>query len=168
MFLILICGCYLSTPTKEVESYFNKIQKDDEKIINDISNIIDFNFLTDIQKEEYKSILKKHYSKLEYKIKDEIVNANKAVVTVEIEILDYSKILNDIYLYKEVYEGEFLDSFGNYSESKFIDYKLSKLKEASDKVKYTLDIPLTKIDNKWYIDNLSTEYKEKINGIYNY
>jgi len=168
LLLFLMCGCYLSTPTKEVESYFNKYQTDYEKVISDMSSIIDMTGFNDKQKEEYKNILKKHYLKLEYKIKDEVVNANKAVVTVEIEVIDYSKILNEVSLYKEGYEGEFLDSFGNYSESKFIDYKLSKLKDAMDKVKYTLDISLTKIDNKWYIDELSREYKEKINGIYNY
>ena len=39
LLLFLMCGCYLSTPTKEVESYFNKYQTDYEKVISDIAGI---------------------------------------------------------------------------------------------------------------------------------
>ena len=63
--------------------------------------------------------------------------------------------------------SEFMDN-EYYNESKFIDYKLSKIKNDLEKIKYTLEITLTKIDGKWYVDELSKDYKEKIYGIYNY
>ena len=98
---------------------------------------------------------------------NEEVNANKAIVTVEINVYDYNKSLKEILEYRDNYIGEFM-SDGYYDESKYIDYKIDKLKQVSDKIKYTLNIELTKIDNKWYIDDLSKEYLEKINGVYNY
>ena len=166
--LFFICGCYNSTPTKEVENYFTKYQTKPEQVINNIENIIDFSNFSNEQKEEYMKILKNNYQNLEYTIKDEIVNANKATVVTEINVYDYNKVLNDSLTYRDSYIDEFNDENGYYSESIYIDYKLKKLKETSEKIKYTLDITLTKIDNKWYIDDLSREYIEKINGIYNY
>ena len=165
--LFLICGCYNSTPTKEVEKYFTDYQINPEKYISNIDYLLDFSDFSNEQREEFKKIIKNNYQNLEYNIKDEIVNANKATVITEINVYDYSRILNEALEYKNTYIDEFNDENG-YNESKYIDYKIMKLKEAKEKVKYTLDINLTKIDGKWYIDDLSREYLEKINGIYNY
>lgn len=165
--LLVLCGCYGSTPTKEVENYFTKYQTKPEEMLNDIERIVDFSNYSDKQKEEQLNIIKNNYQNLEYIIKNEEVNANKAIVTVEINVYDYNKSLKEILEYRDNYIGEFM-SDGYYDESKYIDYKIDKLKQVSDKIKYTLNIELTKIDNKWYIDDLSKEYLEKINGVYNY
>lgn len=165
--LFILCGCYNSTPTKEVESYFTKYQTKPDEMLNNIENIIDFSNYTEDQKEEHLKIVKSNYQNLEYIIKNEEINANKAVVTVEINVYDYSRTLSDSLEYRDNYIDEFMND-GYYDEKRFIDYKINKLKQVSDKVKYTLNIELTKIDNKWYIDELSKEYLEKINGIYKY
>lgn len=165
--LLVLCGCGNSTPTKEVENYFTKYQTTPGEMLNDIENIIDFSNYSKEQKEEHLKIIKNNYQDLEYVIKDEEVNANKAIVTVEINVYDYSKVIEDSLQYRDNYIDEFMND-GYYDENKYIDYKIKKLKEVSDKVKYTLNIELTKIDNKWYIESLSKEYLEKINGIYKY
>lgn len=165
--LFIICGCYSSTPTKEVENYFTKYQTKPDEMINDIDSIIDFSNYSSEQKDEYLKIIKNNYQNLEYVIKNEEVNAKKAVVTVEISVYDYNKVLTDTLEYRDNYMDEFMKD-GFYDENKFIDYRLNKLKQTSDKLKYTLNIELTKIDNKWYIDDLSKEYLEKINGVYKY
>ena len=56
----------------------------------------------------------------------------------------------------------------NYIQEKFIDYRLSELEKVKDKVKYTLDLPLTKIDDKWELDQISSLDEDKILGIYEY
>ena len=41
-------------------------------------------------------IVKKNYQKLTYKVKDEVIDGDKAIVTVTIDVIDYSKINNEI------------------------------------------------------------------------
>ena len=111
--------------------------------------------------------MKKHYQDLKYEIKDEVIDGDNAAVSVEIEVNDYSKILQDAENYRQEHEEEFQDENGEYDESKFIAYRLNAMKEANEKVKYTLDFTLTKdADGKWVLDNLTTADEQKINGTY--
>ena len=163
--LVLLSGCYKSTPTKEVEEYFTKYQTN--RININLDNIIDFKDYSEEQKEEFLNIMKNNYQNLVYTIKEETINADKAIVVTEIEVYDYSKKLEEIERYKEENLIEFIKD-GYYSESKYIDYKIKKLKEVEERIKYTLEIPVSKVDKKWYVGELTKEYEEKINGIYKY
>ncbi len=164
---MLLCGCVTSTPTKEVEKYFNKYQTNSDDILDKVDKIFDFTNYSDLDKEEYKKIIKKNYQDLVYVIKDEKIDANKAIVTVEIEVYDFYKTMKETLEYRNTYMDKFItDDF--YNENLFINYRLDKLKEVKERIKYTLDISLTKVDNKWYVDDLSKDFLEKINGIYNY
>jgi len=49
-----------------------------------------------------------------------------------------------------------------------MDYRLEQLKQAKDKVKYTLEIPVNKIDDNWKVSKLDDDTLKKINGVYNY
>ena len=40
--------------------------------------------------------------------------------------------------------------------------------DVNDTVDYTIDFTLTKIDNKWEVNDLTTEQLEKIHGVYKY
>ena len=42
------------------------------------------------------------------------------------------------------------------------------MKEAKEKVKYTIEIKLMKVEDEWRVITPSTEVLDKINGIYNY
>ena len=59
-------------------------------------------------------------------------------------------------------------------ESKLcIKYKLageSKIikEESYQTVDYTIDFTLTKVDNEWVVNDLTTEQLEKIHGVYAY
>ena len=54
----------------------------------------------------------------------------------------------------------------NYDKDKFISYKLSQMENVSDKVKYTIEFTLTKVNDEWQMDSLSNADIEKIHGIY--
>jgi len=167
--LFFICGCEINnTPTKKVEELFTKYQTLHEDVINDLDQVVNEYNYTKEQQEEYKNIMKKHYQNLTYKIKDTKIDSNKATVEVEITVTDYSKILSDANLYRDNYISEFMDVNNQYNEQLFIDYKLNKIKEAKEKVKYTLEIPLTKVNKTWTIDSLSSTTLDKIHGIYIY
>ncbi len=170
--LLLLGGCgekLNNTPTKQVEMFFMNYQTLNQKVISDLDNVLkDDNTMTESQKEKYKKIMKKHYKNLTYDIKDEVVNGDTAVVTVEIEVYDYSKVKASIDEYAKNHSDEFLDENNNYSQEKFIDYRLAELEKVNDKVKYTLDLNLTKVDDKWELNKISSLDEDKILGIYEY
>ena len=101
-----------------------------------------------------------------YKRKDETIDGDKAVVTVEIIVLDLGKIIKETENYKNNHIEEFKNEDGNYDEGKYINYLISRLKVAKEKARYTFDINLTKIDKKWKIDGIDSETEDKILGIY--
>ena len=85
-----------NTPTKQTELFFNKYQTLDQSVLDDLNHVVaaETQFNTE-QRERYKELMKKHYQNLTYKIKDEEVNGNTAVVIVEIEVTDYANVLRD-------------------------------------------------------------------------
>ena len=112
--------------------------------------------------------MKKHYQSIQYDIKDEKINGDQAEVRVEVEVIDYSKILQDADNYLEDHRDEFLDKDGEYSETKYMNYRLEKLKEAKETVKYNMIFHLTKKDKIWQMDALTKEQEQKIHGMYIY
>lgn len=52
------------------------------------------------------------------------------------------------------------------SEAKYINYRLDRLKEVKDRVKYTIDFTLTKEDGNWAIDDIDDITRQKIHGLY--
>ena len=169
LFLFLLVGCndLSNTPTKKTEEFLKKYQTLDESVINALENVVNESDLNDEQKAIYIDIMKKQYQNLSYEVKDETLNGDEAITAVEISVIDFKKVLDEANEYLKNNEEEFYDN-GEYSIVKFNDYKLNKLKEAKDKVRYTIEIKLTKINDKWTVDNLSNETYDKINGVYNY
>ena len=93
--LFTFTGCWnkmANTPTKEVESFLNKYQVLDSSVLEDMHEVVNNEpNLNNEHKERYKEILKNNYQKLKYDIKDEAIDGSNAVVTVEIEVIDYVK-----------------------------------------------------------------------------
>ena len=175
-FLIIVGGCSLNmdkinnTPTKKVEEYLTNYQKLNEGVIDDLDLVVEKETsFSKNQKELYKNIMKRNFQNMSYKVKDETVNGDNAMVEVEITVYDYYKVikLSDNYLQNNT--DEFISSDGNIDNNKFIDYKLSKMKNSTDKVKYTIYFNLTKDENStWKMDEVSEFDEEKILGIYEY
>lgn len=171
LFLIfLFAGCttnLMNTPTKKVEAFFSKYQSLDEDVINQIKDVTDTSVFTDSQKEKYMDIMRRHYESLKYHIKDEVIDGDSALVVVEIEVIDYSKYLKEASEYLNNNKDKFTKD-GQYDETLYNDYRLEKLKNVDDKVKWTVDISLSKVDNEWIIDNLDQDTMDKIQGVYQY
>lgn len=169
LFLFLLVGCndLSNTPTKKVEEFLKKYQSLDSSVISDLNNAINETDLNEEQKKLYVDIMKKHYQNLSYEIKDETMDGDEAVVTVEIAVTDFKRVLDDANNYMNDNKEQFYEN-GEYSVSKFNDYKLEKLKEAREKVRYTIEIKLTRINDKWSVDKLDSETYDKINGVYDY
>ena len=171
--LILLTGCEMidkldNTPTKKVEAFLNKYQTLDEDVLDSLDFVVaEENSFNTEQRDKYRDIIKTNYQKMSYKIKEEEIDGDTAVVTAQIEVIDYSKVLSEAESYRMENESEFMTD-DEYDESKFIDYSLDRLKEAKEKVKYTIDLTLTKVDDTWILDDLTKENEAKLNGVYNY
>jgi len=168
---LLFSGCsnLSNTPKKKTEEFLKKYQTIDNVVLNDLDNVLATNTsMDDSQKEEYKKIMKKHYQGLVYEIKDETINGDDAVVTVEITVTDFNKVMDESSRYLSENLSLFTNEAGEYDGNKYTTYRLEQLKDAKEKVKYTLNISLSKINGMWTVNEQSQTTYDKINGIYNY
>lgn len=163
------CNKIGNSPTKKVEELMSKYQSLDDDVLDDLNKVVNSEEdLSDKQKEEYKDLLKNQYEKLTYTIKNEKIDGDNATVETEIEVLDLTTALKEAEDYLNSHEEEFQGDDGKFSKEKYTDYKLEKMKDAKNRVKYTLELTLTKTDDEWKLDNLTETERQKIHGIYNY
>ena len=149
----IITGCSLNNnPNSKTEELLGKYQGLDNSIIISPEVLANDNNLSNNLEEEYSNMIKKQYQSMSYDIKDTEEDGNKAIVTVEIEVLDYKKVINHM--------------TGN-KNKKYHKRLLEKLKNTHDLVTYTIKINLTK-DNKgkWNTEALTNDDQNKLLGIY--
>lgn len=155
--ILFLVGCSMSnTPTSKVEELFLKYQKLDDDVSTNIEEVLNEQNLSETQKERYRKVLEDQYKNISYQIKEEIIDGNTSTVVVEIEVTDLKKAINDLIFDSNIYTKETYD-----------EEKLNRLEKAKDKVKYTLELKLTKDSNdKWKLNALTNEEISKIQGMY--
>ena len=155
--VFLLTGCMMgNTPSSLVENLFSKYQMLDDDIKKEISSMLDEQNLTDEQVNRYRKLLENQYRNLSYEIKDEMIDGDKAIVTVEIEVIDYKKAISDFNFDSSIY-----------TKYEYDNKKLDLLEDAEDKVIYTIDIGVSKDnDGNWHLDSLSNATLKKIEGMY--
>lgn len=169
--ILLLTGCenLMNTPTKRVENLLSKYQKQDEEVLSQLGDtLLEETVLTVGQKEEYRELMKKQYTNLMYTVKDEVIDGKTAVVEVEVEVYDYSKAISESENYLLNNQGEFTDDSGNISTTRYNDYKIAMMKDVNDRVTYTINFTLSKVDDNWVVDDLTETERMKIHGLYAY
>lgn len=191
MGLLLLVGCSdtTNTPSKKVEDFLGKYQKQDDDVLTQLDLTLDSDTTMDEdQKKEYKSLLQKQYQNLSYKITDEKIEDDKATVEVEVEVFDYKTSMDKSKAYFEEHKEELMkdnkeDNNDNNAENNndnnnndnnnaiddakaYIDYKISELKNVEDKTTYDITFNLTKKDGEWVVDDLSDADRQKLHGLY--
>lgn len=168
--LIFLVGCNNSnTPVGEVEKFLSKYQNLDNEIIVGLNNELeDDTSLTEDQRTLYLELWKKHYKNLKYSIKDSKIEDDRAIVTASIEVTDYTKSVNESDIYRENHMEEFQDEAGNYDIVKFNDFKISRLMNVTDTIKFEIDFQVIKTDGKWILSELTNDDYLKLSGMYNY
>lgn len=160
--LLFLCGCDMkmnNTPTKQAEIFLGRYQTLHKEVLADLDEQINnSNFLNNTEKEDYRSIMKKHYQDLEYEIVDEKIDGNKATVIVSIEVNDYTNVESKL--------RKLLDELIGEDSKSITRHRIDIMKGSKDRIKYTLELTFTKENNKWVIDPLTSENMDKINGIY--
>lgn len=168
LFFILIisgCGKNTDTPTSEVKRLFSNYNSLSSDVLIQLDSVMESEDLSDEQIVKYKEVLKRQYEDLKYKINDEVISDDKAIVSVEVEVYNLVKAIDESEEYLENNKDEFYKD-DKLDSSKFWDYKLDKMKEEKERVKYTIDFSLTKIDDKWNLDELLETDRQKIHGLY--
>lgn len=171
--LVIVCltGCnnLMNTPTKKVEYLLSKYQSNDSEVLKQLDEtLLTDAILTKEEKEKYKSIMQKQYKDLMYNIKNEAIDGKTAVVEVEIEVYDYAKSITNTENELLNNSENFKDSTGEVDTIKYNDYKLSNLEKVTDRVKYTINFTLSKVDEEWVVDDLTETERMKIHGLYAY
>ena len=175
--VVTLTGCNMNnTPTKRVEQFLNKYTSNDDSVLDQLKEMINNDSLmNDDQKEEYSDIMKKQYKDMTYEIKDETIDGDNATVTAEIEVYDYYKANKESEDYFNNNQSEFMDSTDSTAENaaesvinnaKYIAYRLEQLGKAKDRVKYTIDFTLTKVDDKWKLNDIDDATRQKLHGLY--
>lgn len=193
MGLLLLVGCSdtTNTPSKKVEDFLGKYQKQDDDVLTQLDLTLDSDTtMSEDQKKEYKSLLQKQYQNLSYKITDEKIEDDKATVEVEVEVFDYKTSMDKSKAYFEEHKDELMkdnkkdnkddnadtntndnndnnDNNNAIDDAKaYIDYKISELKNVEDKTTYDITFNLTKKDGEWVVDDLSDADRQKLHGLY--
>lgn len=155
LFGLFITGCGLNnTPNSKVEELLAKYQSLDESIVITPNSLVNGNNLNDDMQNKYRKIIEKQYKNMTYEIKETKEDGNTATVTTEIEVTDF-KSIQDKY------------NLSNYQEDEYNRLLLEDLKNAKEKITYTIDFQLTKDDKgNWNVNNLDSEQTNKLLGIY--
>lgn len=151
---LLLVGCTIAnTPTAKTEELLGNYQRLDKKInINYYDLSIDRD-LSEQQQTEYIKLIKDQYQSLSYEIKEEIIDGNTATVTTSVKVKDFKKIINNY-------------NKNEYTTEEYHNLIIDDLKDAKDKVTYTIDFTLIKdSEGNWNMDDLTNEMKEKLLGI---
>lgn len=156
VFLFLVgCTATKATPKSAVEDMLKKYQSKDDIVMSQLDEVISGDTTyNDTQREEYKKVIERQYTDLTYDIKDDEINGDNATVTVEIEVYDYSNI-------------EITDPSIDLTDADaYNTAKIKMMKDTKERVKYTLELTVTKDGDEWKVDNLTDIERKKIHGLY--
>ena len=166
--LLVGCGITEQKASDAVKDYLNQYKNLGDTVITDLATLVDAEDLTDEQKEVYKEVLQKQYQDLSYTIVEEEYDGDKAEVEVTVTVYDLYKAQTDAATYLSNNLSEFNDEQGVYDNEKYMDYKLEQMKKTTNTIEYTINFRVVKVDDKWTVEQPSTDDLEKIHGIYNY
>jgi len=166
--VFMMTGCMSSnTPTSKVEALLNKYNSNDESIVTELRDYLNGFEMDDKTKGKYETVYLKQFKDLTYEIKEEEIDGDTAEVTAQISVYDYYKSEMDANNYLNEHKEEFYKD-NVYDKTMFESYKLEQLNKVKDRVDYTIEFELTKVNDEWQINTLTDEQLQKIHGIYAY
>lgn len=166
--LFIFTGCdTMNTPTKRTEEYLAKYNSLDDNVKGDIDLMVETENLNDENGRIYKNVIEKQLENLKYEIVSEEVNGDKATVTAKITVYDLNKSKSESKKYYTQNAEEFYTN-NELDKDKYTKYELDEMLKYKETVDYTIEIDLTKIDDVWTVNEVDSEVKEKIYGLYSY
>lgn len=168
MLLFTGCSCAVNDNNTEeaVETFFEKYRAKDDNVIEQLKDTIMNEDITDDQKEKYEELMEKQYDQFAYVIKDKKEEDDSATVTAEITVLNYRSAINEAEEELKNNPEKFNNDEGNFSEEKYMDYKIEKMKDVTDTTTHEIDLSLTKNAGIWTVEELSSDDIMKLHGLY--
>lgn len=162
------CSCSLndSKPEEAIDTFFEKYRAKDEDVISQLEDTIENEDLNDDAKERYQELMEKQYDQFAYVIKDITEEGDEATASVELTVLNYRSAILEAEEELKANPEEFNDENGNFSEEKYMDYKIEKMQEVTDTTTHTIDLSLTKENGMWTVNQLSSDDISKLHGLY--
>lgn len=166
--LLILTACGGNTPKGAVDNYLKKYRNLDSEVLVDLEEIVEKENLSKEHQDKYREVLKKQYKDLSFKIVEEEYNDNVSYVTVKVNVYDLYKAQSDASKYLANNGEEFYNENNEYDVNLFLDYKLDKMKNTTDRVEYNVTFTVIKENDKYVVEQPSEETLQKIHGIYNY
>lgn len=168
LIVLFLAGCGENSARGAVEGYLKKYKTLDSEVLVDLEEVVESEDLNEKQKEKYRDILKKQYKDLSYEIVEEEYDNDLDYITVKITVYDLYKAQEDASIYLENNPDEFNKDNGTYDKDKYLDYKLDKMKNTTQRVDYTIVFTVTKENDKYVVEQPTENDLLKIHGVYNY
>ena len=166
LFTLTGCDSLINTPTKRVEALLNSYKMEDKKVLEQLDKVLLSETIMDSSlKERYRNLMLRQYRDLTYKIKNETIDGNNATVEVEIMVYDYNSAIKEVED-KVLNDKDYVDDSGNVKTTKFNEEKIKRMEETKNRITYTINFTVAKIDNKWVVDDLTETERMKIHGLY--
>ena len=166
---ILLCACSITdSPTLTVKDYLDNFNTLNENVIEDMESTIIKENLSSDNTSIYREVLKRQYQDLRYEIVDETINEDKGEVKVHITVYDLynSKLESENYMNDN--QSEFMNEENIFDEERYMKYRLDEMLKTKNTITHDVVFKLTKINDKWKIDDIDRETLEKIHGLYDY
>jgi len=168
IFLTMGCMGMASSPSSKVEELLRRYQNHSEGVIIELGDFLDSLNLDPETRDDYHSIYLRQYQDMEFEIKNETIDGDRAVVTVAIKVYDYYRAEININNFIMNNPNEFMDDDGNFSPYLAFRHRIDELLRVNDRVEYNVDFTITLINDEWVIDTLTEEQLEKIHGTFAY
>ncbi len=162
------CSCSMndSKPEDAVETFFEKYRAKDDDVITQLIDTIKNEDLNDDSKEKYQDLMEKQYDSFAYVIKDIKEENDEATATVELTVLDYRSAILKAEEELKSNPEKFNNDEGNFSDEKYMDYKIKLMQEVKDTTTHTIELSLTKENGMWKVNQLSSDDISKLHGLY--
>lgn len=160
------CGINDNKPDEAVNTFFEKYRSKDDDIITQLKDTIENEGLKERAKEKYEKLMERQYDQFAYVIKDTKEEKDTAVVTVELTVLNYRSAILKAEEELKNNSSKFNDDKGNFSEEKYMDYKIEQMQKVTDTTTHTIELSLTKKAGIWKVDELSGDDISKLHGLY--
>jgi len=169
IFILTGCNTMMNTPTKKVEKLLSMYQTKDEEVLKQLDNVLLTETILDTDlKDRYRELMKKQYGNLSYQIKDETIDGDVAVVEVEIEVYDYNSAIENVEDNLINNSGNYVDDAGNLLTTVYNNEKITLMENIKNRVTYTINFTVSKIDDEWIVDDLTETERLKLHGLYAY
>ena len=150
--IFCLCGCTNNAPKDAVQEYLEKYRNFTSEVEENLQKNISEEDFTEEQQEQYLLIMKRQFVSLEYQIKEEIFNGDRAKVFVDITVFDYHASIRDALEEKS-------------EQDNYIDIQLKKMNEETKRTKYTLEFYTYYENDSWLLEQPDEETLQKIEGI---